>query len=221
MTGFISCIMSGLACWKLLSVQSFPASRHFTVVKITAQEICVTLSKSHGLQCRELSFFPIFNPSAFLSTNTPGSSAHRHIPGSLPGQTGSQSQEGQGLCDSRTGDQFFGDVCKSVTIITLRYAQELCSRQRNNWIQILMCRHPPPPAPGIAGKLPGLTRKSPSWFLERVNMPSRLSCSWISPWEPYQTEVKAAWVWTLIFPRIDWFYIPEQVAGWGGMGVGG
>lgn len=70
LTGFISRIMSGLACWKLLSVQSFRASRHFTVVKIKAQEICVTLSKSYTLQCRELSFFPIFNPSAFLSTNT-------------------------------------------------------------------------------------------------------------------------------------------------------
>ena len=52
-------------------------------------------------------------------------------------------------------------------------------------------------------------------------MPSRLSCSWISPWEPYQTEVKAAWVWTLFFPLIDWFYIPELVAGCGGLGVGG
>ena len=142
LTGFISRIMSGLACWKLLSVQSFPASRHFTVVKIKAQEICVTLSKSNTLQCRELSFFQFSTHLlSFLQTLT-ASSAHRHILGSLPGQSRSWSLEGQGLCDSRTRDQLFGDVCKSVTIITIRYAWELCYRQRNNWIQILMCRHP-------------------------------------------------------------------------------
>lgn len=160
----------------------------------------------------------MFNPSAFLSTNAHSlicSQTHprlttRTIRILIPRGSGTVWFQNQ-----RSILWGYLQVCHD-------HHYQICTRTLLQTEKHLNSdSHIQAPSLGITGKLPDLTRKSPSWFPERVNVPSRLSCSWISPWEPYQAEVKAAWVWTLIFPQIDWFYIPEQVAGWGGMGVGG
>ena len=152
--------MSGLACWKLLSVQSFPASRHFTVVKITAQEICVTLSKSHGLQCRELSFFfPQFSTHllSFLQT------LQAHL---LIGISQAHYQDKQDLNPKRVRDCVTPEPeINSLGMFANLSPSSLSDMHKNSApdreiTEFRSSRVGTPP--GIAGKLPGLTRKSPS-----------------------------------------------------------
>lgn len=205
--------------WKCRMLdQSFPLPSHFTVEKVKAQGIWVTLSRSHSqrvaaFRCREFLSFPTLDPSASLSENNPSLFCPQTHPRLTLTSSGPQAEKHRDCVIPEPKVSTLG-VFRNLSSSLSTDVRENCAPDTDQHT----LTHRYPHWATVRGS-PDPSRKPPSGCSERVN------CSAVyhvpgSPPGAILNRSQGCLGLDSDFPTDRLVLYPRQAAGWRGMGTG-